>query len=61
MATPHVAGAIALLLSASTIRELESGIRRATLIRDLILGSVEELGESGQDHRFGFGRTGRPP
>ena len=38
------------------IHERESGIRRATLLKDLILGSVEELGESGQDHRYGFGR-----
>jgi len=56
MATPHVAGAIALLLSSTRIRELESGAHRASLIKDLILGSVEELGESGQDHRYGFGR-----
>jgi subtilisin family serine protease len=56
MAAPHVAGAIALLLSATRIQELERGIRKATLIQDLIVGSVEELGESGQDHRYGFGR-----
>jgi subtilisin family serine protease len=56
MAAPHVAGAIALLLSATRIRELESGVRKASLIQDLIIGSVEELGESGQDHRYGFGR-----
>lgn len=55
MAAPHVAGAIALLLSSTKIRELESGVRRASLIQDLIIGSVEELGESGQDHRYGFG------
>ena len=56
MATPHVAGAIALLLAASSIREKESSFQRATLIQDLICGSVEDLGECGQDHRFGFGR-----
>jgi subtilisin family serine protease len=56
MATPHVAGGIALLLSATTIREKEKGTHRATLIKDLVLGSVEQLGESGQDHRYGFGR-----
>jgi subtilisin family serine protease len=56
MATPHVAGAIALLLSATAIREKERGIRRAYLIQDLIAGAVEDLGEAGQDHRFGFGR-----
>jgi subtilisin family serine protease len=55
MAAPHVAGAIALLLSATRIQELETGVRKATLIQDLIIGSVEELGESGQDHRYGFG------
>lgn len=56
MASPHVAGAIALLLSATTIRKKESGAHRAFLISDLITGSVEDLGESGQDHRYGFGR-----
>jgi hypothetical protein len=55
MATPHVAGAIALLLSATTIKKKEKGVRRASLIQDLICGSVEDLGESGQDHRYGFG------
>lgn len=56
MATPHVAGAIALLLSATCIMETVEPAERAFLIQDLITGSVEELGESGQDHRFGFGR-----
>ncbi len=56
MATPHVAGAIALLLSATSIRDKETGVYRASLIQDLITGSVEDLGESGQDHRYGFGR-----
>jgi subtilisin family serine protease len=56
MATPHVAGAIALLLSATEIRERVEQANRAFLIQDLITGSVEELGETGQDHRFGFGR-----
>ena len=55
MATPHVAGAIALLLSATTIREKEEGKRRAFVIQDLIMGSVDDAGESGQDHRYGFG------
>lgn len=41
---------------ATKIHERESGIRRATLLKDFILGSVEELGESGRDHRYGFGR-----
>jgi len=56
MATPHVAGAIALLLGSTTIRQRESGEHRAYVIHDLITGSVEDLGESGQDHRYGFGR-----
>ncbi len=41
---------------ATKIHERESGIRRATLLKNFILGSVEKLGESGQDHRYGFGR-----
>lgn len=55
MATPHVAGAIALLLSATKIRTLETGSKLAFAIRDLIIGSVDDRGESGQDHRYGFG------
>lgn len=55
MAAPHVAGAIALLVSATSIREKESGARRSLVIQDLITGSVDEAGESGQDHRYGFG------
>ncbi|MBF0340590.1 MAG: S8 family serine peptidase [Magnetococcales bacterium] len=57
MATPHVAGAIALLLSATKIREKVHGQDRAFLIQQIINSSVEELGESGQDHRYGFGRV----
>jgi len=57
MATPHVAGAIALLLSATTIREkTPKGPERAQLIQRLLIGSSQELGESGQNHRFGWGR-----
>jgi subtilisin family serine protease len=56
MATPHVAGAIALLLSATFIRSKIDAADRAFFIQDLLTGSVEELGEVGQDHRFGFGR-----
>ena len=55
MATPHVAGAIALLLSATTLKSLPPE-DRAFVIQDLLVGSVEELGEAGQDHRYGFGR-----
>ena len=56
MATPHVAGAMAVLLSATDIRSLVPDEERAFLIQDLLSGAVEELGESGQDHRYGFGR-----
>lgn len=56
MATPHVAGAIAVLLSATAGLANVAPNQRAFLIQDLLTGSVEELGESGQDHRFGFGR-----
>lgn len=56
MATPHVAGAIALLLSNTSIKAQVSGPNRAFLIQDLLTSSVEELGENGQDQRFGFGR-----
>ncbi|WP_089724024.1 S8 family peptidase [Candidatus Thiosymbion oneisti] len=56
MATPHVAAAIALLLSTTSIRDQEIGMERVSTIQDLIIGSVMELGESGPDHRYGFGR-----
>jgi subtilisin family serine protease len=55
MSAPHVAGAMALLLSSTTIRDVDPS-ERAFLIQDLLMSTVEELGESGQDHRFGFGR-----
>ena len=42
--------------SATNIRELEPH-QRAFVIQDLLTGSTEDLGESGQDHRFGFGRV----
>ena len=53
MSAPHVAGAIALLLSATRVREFEAGHARTFLIHDLIRGSVDDMGESGQDHRHG--------
>jgi hypothetical protein len=56
MAAPHVAGAIALLLSATNIRAKEPCQLRANLVLDLICGAVDDLGETGQDHRYGFGR-----
>ncbi len=57
MATPHVAGAMALLLSATNIKGGIDGYEKAFLIQNLMTSSVEELGESGQDHRYGFGRV----
>ncbi len=56
MAAPHVAGAVALLLSATNIRDVPPG-ERAFLIQDLLTSTSEELGEAGQNHRFGFGRV----
>src|SRR5690606_21248318 len=49
MATPHVAGAIALLLSATSIHAVDRS-QRAFLVQDLLTATVVELGESGQDH-----------
>ena len=56
MATPHVSGAIALLLSATSIRDSLQNEERTFKIHELITGSVDDLGENGQDSRFGFGR-----
>lgn len=52
MAAPHVAGAIALLLSA------EPGLQGDPFaVRAILLGAGrEDLGEAGRDQRFGFGR-----
>lgn len=61
MACPHVAGAAALLLSKlpgapeSALRKL-GGEQRSDTLQDLLVGSVHELGENGQDHRYGWGR-----
>ena len=55
MAAPHVSGTLALLLAATNIRAIPPE-RRAYLLQDLVISSVEELGEAGRDHRFGFGR-----
>ncbi|UCF61393.1 MAG: S8 family serine peptidase, partial [Anaerolineaceae bacterium] len=56
MAAPHVSGAIALLLSVTSIRRDVERNQRAFLVQDLMISSVKEMGESGQDHRYGFGR-----
>jgi len=55
MAAPHVAGGIALLLAATDIGTIPAH-RRAFVLQDILISSVDELGETGQDHRFGFGR-----
>jgi subtilisin family serine protease len=55
MATPHVSGAIAALLSVTNLRGLAPA-QRASIVADLLIGSCVDLGESGQDHRYGFGR-----
>jgi subtilisin family serine protease len=62
MATPHVAGAMALLLSkptelapTRTIAEL-TGRTKIDVLQQLLISTVKELGEAGQDHRFGYGR-----
>ena len=58
LAAAHVSGAIALLLSATDIRERLRGWERFIAItRFYIMASVEELGEAGHDARFGFGRV----
>ncbi|MBI3407616.1 MAG: S8 family serine peptidase [Planctomycetes bacterium] len=56
MAAPHVAGSIALLLSAAAKLREVSPRDRGFLLQDLITSSVEELGEVGQNHRYGYGR-----
>lgn len=57
MATPHVAGAIALLRSACAGFDELPGFRQSSVIQDIILGTTLDLGERGLDHRFGFGRV----
>jgi len=57
MATPHVAGAIALLLSAVPgIRTGLTGVDRVVFIQKVLSGSVDDLGEAGHDSRYGHGR-----
>ena len=56
MAAPHVAGAIALLLGKQTKIRNVRGDDRTQLLQGLIVGTVRELGEAGQNHRFGYGR-----
>lgn len=49
MATPHVAGAMALLVQANPTASVET-------LRELLLSTTLDLGEKGQDAKFGFGR-----
>lgn len=56
MATPHVAGAMAVLLSALGGLRSIAGADRVNVLQQLLLSSVKELGEAGQNHRYGFGR-----
>jgi Subtilase family len=56
MATPHVAGAMALLLSATNNFAKVPADQRGFLIREFIASAVEELGESGWNNRYGYGR-----
>lgn len=57
MATPHVAGAMALVLSATGRLTSIPALERAFLLQDLLVSTVEELGEAGHDSRFGWGRV----
>jgi hypothetical protein len=57
MATPHTSGVLALLLSATGHLNAVAPKDRVGVILDLLAGSVNELGENGQDHRYGFGRV----
>lgn len=58
MATPHVAGAMAILLSSNAplLRGVK-GQKRVELLQTVLSGTVRELGEAGQNHRFGYGRV----
>ncbi|MCC6198083.1 MAG: S8 family serine peptidase [Burkholderiales bacterium] len=55
MATPHVAGAMAQILGATQILQ-EPATQRVNLLQSLLVSTVKELGEAGQNHRFGHGR-----
>lgn len=56
MAAPHVAGALALVVGATRIRDTRSGPDRSFLLTDLLAGTTLERGEAGLDARYGFGR-----
>ncbi len=56
MATPYVAGAMALLLGIPTQIASQPASQRTNLIQSLLISTVKQLGEAGQNHRFGYGR-----
>jgi hypothetical protein len=56
MATPHVAGAMALLLGEPSQIVATPDSQRTNLLQSLLISTVKELGEAGQNHRFGHGR-----
>jgi subtilisin family serine protease len=56
MATPHVAGAMALLLGEPSDIAAQPESQRTNLLQSLLISTVKELGEAGQNHRFGHGR-----
>jgi subtilisin family serine protease len=55
MSAAHVAGAIALLLSATRMREDVDEGTRAFAIQDLLIATADDLGEWGHDIRYGHG------
>jgi subtilisin family serine protease len=56
MATPHAAGAMAILIGALPTLAGLNGAQRTNLLQTLLISTVKELGEAGQNHRFGYGR-----
>lgn len=58
MATPHVAGAMALLLGSPANIASQPASQRANLLQSLLIGTVKELGEAGRNHRFGMRALG---
>ncbi|MBL0740897.1 S8 family peptidase [Chryseolinea lacunae] len=56
MATPHVAGAMALLLSKNGQMKGITGLQKVDVLQYLLISAVKQLGECGQNQRYGFGR-----
>jgi subtilisin family serine protease len=57
MATPHVSGVVALVLAATGNLAAVADRDRVGVLVDLLAGTAAELGETGQDHRYGFERV----